>query len=209
MLTTMDPACLSRLRLELEEAKVEIQDSHEARLAREEEKMVKVIKEAPGAFYGYAQKFSKLPAQVGPLELADGSLTTDESLMAEALRVQYDSVFLEPRVPLTEDYIGEIFPQEDPQVPTDLNSRLSHISFTSEGVQAALAALSNSAAPGPDGIPTRCLKLGGPFMVQALLDIYQSSMDSGVVDQTMKVALISPIWKGGIGHSQCPIAQWP
>ena len=155
--------------------------------------MIARIKDDPASFYGYARKFTKLPSQVGPLQVEGGNHTNDDEAMAEILRKHYDSMFSVPTEQITPDSINELFQLEEESSDTSL----THINFSEENVKAAVASLSNSAAPGPDGVPTLCYKRGGHIVTRALQSIFQESMDTGQVDSSMKKAFITPIWKGG------------
>ena len=71
------------------------------------------------------------------------------------------------------------------------------LQITGEMIKKALSALSNKAAPGPDGVVTGCYKQGGPLILAACLDIFSSSLSEGALPQGLRDAFITPIWKGG------------
>ncbi len=121
----------------------------------------------------------------------DSRMKEEEGAMADILSTQYSSVFSTPREEVTPAFLEATF-QEKPQVTRPL---LDSVTFSEEGVGAAIRSLSNSAAPGPDGIPMLCFKWGGHLVLKALVNIFQVSMDTHQVDQTMRRAFISPIWK--------------
>jgi hypothetical protein len=155
--------------------------------------VTKDIKQNPAAFYKYAAKFSKAPCRVGPLLDHSGKHTGDESSMANILGTHYSTMYSVPKSSLTEELIESTFVTDpDCQSPT-----LTDISFNPVSVREALGALSSSAAPGPDGIPSVCLKRGGELVISALVDIFTTSMEDGEVDESMRRAFISPIYKGG------------
>ncbi len=155
--------------------------------------MVDEISTNPAAFYKYASSFAKSPAQVGPLKASGDGHTSDQGEMAEILSAHYSSVFSTPRTPLSGDLIESIF-TEDPHSQAPV---LKSVTLTLDSVTKAIAALSNSASPGPDGITTMAIKMGGSLVAEALLDIFTLSLDFSQVDQSMKTAFITPIWKGG------------
>jgi hypothetical protein len=250
LLRTESWEALQRLRGELEEVELAIQESHGDRRAQEETKAIQKINVDPGSFYDYAKKFSRTHSQVGPLQKKDGEHTLEEVEMSELLKEQYSSVFSIPRVPLTEENISEMFPDPhmtvldsdapgsdapDSDAPvsdapvsdapdrdapgnvvsgvlgpnSNSNETIETIIFSETDVCEAVGRLSNTAAPGPDGVPTLCLKMGGKLIITALLSIYQESMDKAMVDESMKTAFITPIWKGGTRPSRPPTDLWP
>jgi hypothetical protein len=193
LLRTKCPTALLRMREELIRIESVIESSHTAVRLKAEVKVTNDIKQNPAAFFKYASKFCKAPCKVGPLLDLSGKHTCEESSMADILGKHYSTMYSEPRHSLTEELIESTFVTDpDSQSPT-----LTDISFNPVSVREALGALSNSAAPGPDGIPSLCLKRGGQLVISALVDIFTMSMEEGVVDESMRRAFISPIYKGG------------
>lgn len=161
------------------------------------------IKSDPAVFYKLAKKLSSTKSQVGLLVDAQGEIISEDGKVAETLSTHYMTVFSVPRQETMKEVISRIFQEEEnPAEPT-----LTHIRFTRDMVEGAVMALSNSAAPGPDGVPTQCLKNRGDLMTKALLTIFQESLDSSLVDNTMKKAHITPIWKGW--HKTLPVSYRP
>ena len=64
-------------------------------------------------------------------------------------------------------------------------------------VEDAINLLSNQAAPGPDGIPTICLKQAKGPISRMLNSIFQKSYAYSDVPDDLKLAFITPIHKGG------------
>jgi hypothetical protein len=156
LLRTKCSVALNKLRDELGTIEAEIEASHTKARIKAETKVTKEIKSNPGAFYKYAAKFSKAPCKVGPLRDRSDNHTGDEAAMADILGSHYSTMYSVPRTPLTEELIETTFIMDpDSQSPT-----LTEISFNRVFVADALSALSNSAAPGPDGVPSLCLKRG-------------------------------------------------
>ena len=76
-------------------------------------------------------------------------------------------------------------------------STLSHISITLDEVSTNLRTLKESSAPGPDGLPPSLLKNGGPDLPLLLLNLFQHSLNDGVVPTQWKYSIVTPRWKCG------------
>ena len=74
---------------------------------------------------------------------------------------------------------------------------LENVSFTYQHIQDALDALPNEASPGPDGVPGCVLKKAKVPVSLMLYNIFNSSMDTGVLPEMLKLAFITPVHKGG------------
>ena len=172
-----------------------LKSSYEHRASKLETAALLRMKSDPKYFYKFASKKSKLRARIGPLLTREGGITGDPGLMAQLLADQYCSVFSVPREEVNSAFTAEVFPQE---LTSSLDSpSLSTVLFSRDKIAVAVSSLSSSASPGPDGVFIDCLKWGGDFVLDALTDIFTDSMELGSVDQSMKQAFVTPIWKGG------------
>ena len=185
VLSASTPEDTATARGELFHIESVLRDSYENRNKKLEEDAVSRMATDPAFFYQFAKRNQKTRAKIGPLVSANGSHTSDPVEMAEILSNQYSSVFSVPREEVNEAFISGLFPHE---APVD-SSSLTSVLFSESNI----AALSSAASPGPVGVSTNCYKWGGDFMVKALRDIFQSSMDTGHIDPEMKWAHISPI----------------
>ena len=70
------------------------------------------------------------------------------------------------------------------------------VSVSEDDIKKALGKLSNNSALGPDGIPVPCLKNGGQFLLDALKDLTRTSIDECRLPDILKMAWVTPIWKG-------------
>ena len=81
----------------------------------------------------------------------------------------------------------------------------SHLWSCKEGCQGTMMRVS----PGPNAVPTFYYIYGGEHLINYLVAMFKISVQEGHVPETMKHALISPVFKGG-DNSQascyCPIA---
>jgi ribonuclease P/MRP protein subunit RPP40 len=193
LLKTKSVDSVLSIKKELEDIESLIIESHTVKRKKDEAKVTAVLKDDPAAFYKYAARFSKSSSKIGPLKLGEDSHTSDESTMAEVLSNQYKSVFSVPQTILTEELIEDTFEVD----PLCQEPQLTSITFNNENVEKALSSLSGSASPGPDGITALCLKRGGSLVVSALIDVFQTSLNTSNVDSSMRSAFITPIWKGG------------
>ena len=178
---------------ELEDVELRIKESLDRKTYRKEKEAEERMVTDPKFFFSFTKRKSTPPAQVGPLITPEGTHTTDQTEMAELLSAQYTSVFSTPRVP----NMGQVEEGEEVEEVEGDESSLSHLTFSRETINKVISSLSPSAAPGPDGIPPLCYKKGGELVTSALQDIFQASMDTGTVANSMKKAFITPIWKGG------------
>ena len=47
------------------------------------------------------------------------------------------------------------------------------------------------------GVPSRCVKLSCPFISEALTNIFNHSLEQGIVPDILKISKITPVDKGG------------
>ena len=85
----------------------------------------------------------------------------------------------------------EHIPNEDSMEPT-----LPNLHFTFHDVIEAIDNLSANASPGPDYFPAIFLKKGKFTLCHPLLEIFQSSLDSGEIPDILRCPYITPIFKG-------------
>ena len=74
---------------------------------------------------------------------------------------------------------------------------MSNVKINIEIVRKQLSTLSNNPAIVPDGVPVPCLKNGGKFVIDAVIDITRSPIDESKLMAILKLAQVSPMWKGG------------
>ena len=113
--------------------------------------------------------------------------------MAEILNEQYSSIFSTPSTDLKKEDLNDFFAIPEEQ---DLDEILHTINFTKQGVQEVLAEMSETSAPGPDGLPVGCLKQGGQGLAEFLAKFMNQSMTEADVPLLLRLMMISPIYKG-------------
>ena len=142
-------------------------------------------------FYTYVKAKRTEAASVYPLKV-DGQLVTDPKGQAEALNKQFQSVF-NPSSPCTpEDFESRTGLSLHPGGPTCPN-----ITVAEEGVKKLLRNLKTRKAPGPDGISPRVLRELADELAPCLTLLFQSSLNTGIVQQDWRTAHVTPIFKKG------------
>ena len=158
--------------------------------------MIERIKEDPSNFYRYARKRSRINSGIGPLK-KDNLIISDEKKMSQILMEQYREVCSTPFENICDkNFQDEIIVKLDNEKPT-----MCDVSVSEDDIKKALGKLSNNSALGPDGIPVPCLKNGGQFILDALKDLTRTSIDECRLPDILKMAWVTPIWKGGQGGS--------
>ena len=126
---------------------------------------------------------------MGPLQTETGECIIGDKEMAEQLNT----------------YFGSVFTKEDTnQMPEMLeNARFSareelrQINISREMVLGKLMGLKADKSPWPDNLHPRVLKEVALEIVDALVVIFQDSIDSGTVSADWRVANVTPIFKKG------------
>ena len=72
---------------------------------------------------------------------------------------------------------------------------MPEFTITPPGVEKLLRELKVNKAEGPDGIPSRLLKILAPQITPGLSFIFDSSLHSGILPQDWKSAIVTPIHK--------------
>ena len=178
---------------EIEKIEKELKEHYEKRRNKQENDAIKKIKKNPRAFYSYAKRFSKVHSGVGPFYDEDGELVNDDFKLAEILRKQYENVFSKPAPEMVAT--ADLFNVTEEDF-TD-QSILTGIFFDRTDILEAIDNLSNYAAAGPDGFPAVLLKMCKYELVEPLEIIYKESLETGIIPNGWKKALIFPIHKGG------------
>ena len=119
---------------------------------------------------------------IGPLEDEKGDVITGNEKMAEALNRYFVSAYI------VEDT------NNMPKKAT-AGENLETIIITKEVVLGKLMGLKVDKSPGPDGMRPRVLKEMAGEIANALVVIYQNSLDSGVVPADWKTANVTPQFK--------------
>ena len=177
------------MRTKIEQFEKQISRSHLDEMHREEEKAIGAIKENNKYFFKYANDRSTIRTDIGPLKRGD-DLVSDPLVMTEILREQYESVF---SVPLP---VAELDPEIDENRNGD-QPELRDITLTPMDFIEAAKGLRMNSAPGQDGIPAILIKKTIHVIAEPLAVLWNESLASGVVPESLKIGKITPIYKGG------------
>ncbi len=136
-------------------------------------------------FYAYIQQRRTVRSGVAPLKGAHGPVAVTDADKATALQAQFSSVF-------TRD--NGILPQFADQM-SRTNIEYFHISF--EDVRKVLCKTPLNYGCTPDGIPCAVLRLLSFELAEPLRIIFTASLQTGVLPECWKTAVVTPIFKKG------------
>ena len=143
------------------------------------------IVDKPKVFWNYIKNLRKDENGVADLKYND-ALVSDSTQKAEILNRQFASVFTVEKPGNLPDRLEIV-----------LSTILSRLEISNDGVLKQLKDLDSSKAQGPDAIPPWFLKLAAIDIAPYLTDIFQTSVDSGIVPDIWKQANIAPVFKKG------------
>ena len=168
MMVTQDPECFCKYKNELRVLELEISASHNTRITKTESSMIEKMEKNPSLFYSYVRSFGKDTGKIGPLVTEEDGIITDDFGVAELLRKQYESVFSKPCTNINREQLDDFIhtteeglDDHESNTHEKLDLALKDVQIGVSEVSKAVNALSAKAAPGPDGIPTLCYKMGG------------------------------------------------
>ena len=182
------------LKKEYEILEQRIKTSKESKRLKEEQYVIEEIKKDPKVFYRYARKKSVIRSKIGPF-LIDKKTVREEKEMVDILSRQYENICSEPRENINSTEFYE-FLCDNSDIDNTCQPRMCNILVSYEDTKKVISKLSNGAAMGPDGLPVHVFKYGGDFIINAVMDITQSSISTGDIPQSMRLGWITPLWKG-------------
>ena len=142
------------------------------------------LKTNPKLFHSYLRHRRVGRPSVGPLKMADGSITDDPALMAERFAESFLRVFTD-NVPL------------NPAPNQVSDASLSDIIVTPEDVDKEIKTLDVNSCPGADGIHPRFLARCSSAVSLPLSIIFNSSLSEGSLPSEWLASQIAPIFKKG------------
>ena len=107
-------------------------------------------------------------------------------------------------------YFCSIFTRENSSNLTQLRnlvqaswstSSIDEVVISEDAVFEVLCKIDPSKACGPDDIPGRLLKEGAPWLAEPLTQLYNLSLQSGVLPRDWRRANVTPVFKKGDKHS--------
>ena len=142
------------------------------------------ITDKPKSFWTFISKLRQDNQGIGDLHVG-GSIVSDDSLKAEALNEQFNSVYTdEGNIPL-------------PKLGESPYGEIHKLHISNSGVLDQLNKLNPSKAQGPDGIPPWFLNTYAAQLAPILQNIFQLSVDSSQVPEAWKNANVTAIYKKG------------
>ncbi len=139
-------------------------------------------------FWNFVKKKRKDCCNIAPMR-REGVLISDSTGKANTLNKQYSSVFSAADKTST------------PIIPPTNYKPIPNITIEPEGVKKMLNSLKANKAAGPDRISPRLLKELAEQLYMPLTILYQNSIDTGIVPDQWKTALVTPIYKKGDKHN--------
>ena len=154
-----------------------------------ETKLVSKCKSQPKTLYSYINNQKACRDHIRAISNTDGTLTTNESEIANILNEQFCRVFNE-RSPNTATLLGTIHLKQPNIVNVDYT-------FSVSNVAKALNQLDTRKSIGPDGVHPIVLKNCASEFSKHLSHIFCQSFKHGMVPTKWKQANITPIFKKG------------
>ena len=152
---------------------------HEINIANES-------KTNPKKFYRYINNRKHIKSGIGPLLNEAGETITDDKKMATTLNNYFSTVFTtnNNKSNKTEDIIKT-------------RHSIPNLHVTEKQVLKKLEKMKINKSPGPDNFYPRILKNIKEQIARPLTDIFNSSLQQGIVPQDWKQANVTPIFKKG------------
>ena len=151
--------------------------------AHRKEREERILKSASiQQFYAYVRGHLNPATQLGHIRTADGCLSTNDREKAEAFS----------------NYFNIMFTADDDNCPAFASRTTANMNlplFKTDEIRAALLASKSSSSCGPDGCPTKILKLF-PELSLPLTDVFNMSLKQKRIPLVWKQANVIPIFKG-------------
>ncbi|NEQ69831.1 MAG: hypothetical protein F6K21_30935 [Symploca sp. SIO2D2] len=153
-----------------------------------EQSVADQVKINPKFFFSYVNSKKTASPSVGPLKNENNEIINNTSEMADILNKFFVSVFTEEdqrEIPTPDSIFNN---NKDPLV----SGRI-----TREEVLTALDSMNKNSSPGPDGVHPHVLDKIKKDIVAPLTDIFNKTLETGIVPSDWKIANITPIFKKG------------
>ena len=154
-----------------------------------EQKLAGNIKNDSKSFYAYVRSKQKVQDKVGPLENNSENIISDGFQMAEILNEYFSSVFT------TEDINS--LPVPLTKFEGNKSEHLGQLFVTPEMIAKKIKKMKDNKSPGVDGIPPKLLKEIVDQIGTPLANLFNLSLEEGIVPSEWKEANITPLFKKG------------
>ena len=155
-----------------------------------EEKLANNIKKDSKSFYSYVKSKQRTKGGVGPLISQAGETVLDDKIAANMMNEYFASVFT------VEDISNIPEPTKLFESMSEI-SKLKSIEITEEDVKNKLDKLKVGKSPGPDEIHPKFLYELRNELVRPLTKLFTLSLNSGIIPQEWKDAVVTPLFKKG------------
>jgi len=186
-----DSPKIEKLKQVLVDIELEIRDSIQGRLKKNEEELIDQIDVNSKVFYAVANSKRTTKQRVGPLEDPENNnaLTNDILRMLEIFANQYVKVFSDPNTNVPDPEAEE----------TDIEGAnfLVDIIFSPKDIEEAINELQTDAAAGPDDFPAMVLKKCKECLSEPLHKLWRISLDTGTIPKSLLTQKIIPVFKKG------------
>ena len=149
---------------------------------------------ASKSFYAYVRSKHKVRDKVGPLENNSRNIISDGFQMAEVLNEYFSSVFT------TEDISSRPVPFT--KFGSSNSEHLGQLFVTPEMIAKKTKKMKYNISPGVDGIPPKLLKENVEQISTPLANLFNLSLEEGIVPSKWKEANITPCLRRDRGTSQ-------
>ena len=154
-----------------------------------EQKLAGNIKNDSKSFYAYVRSKQKVRDKFGPLENNSENIISDGFQMAEVLNEYFSSVF-------TTEYISSL-PVPLTKFEGNKSEHLGQLIVTPEMIAKKIKKMKDNKSPGVDGIPPKLLKVIVDQISTPLANLFNLSLEEGIVPSEWKEANITPLFKKG------------
>ena len=148
-------------------------------------RLAQKVRQQPKRYYSYAQSKKNLRDKVGALVLDGNQIAIDDQSKATALGNYFKSVHRLDS--------GSANPSTTNPLPAEINDLV----ITAGELLKILEGLDKSKAPGPDGIHPAIVRPLAHIIVGPLVELFQASLEEGVLPVDWKTAVVVAIHKGG------------
>lgn len=144
-------------------------------------------KSDPKSFYRYVNNKKEIRSGIGPLTDDSGNIMTDSQDIANTLNSYFASVFNSNSTDTA----------EIPNTNENILHKLPDFDISRDEVLKALQTLKSNKSPGPDHIFPKLLKEISDEISSPLTQLFNMSLQNGVVPRDWKMANVTPIFKKG------------
>ena len=152
-----------------------------------EHKLEHNIKSDSKSFYAYVRSKQNVRDTVGPMEDNAGNIITQGFVMAEELNMHFSSVF-------TQEDTSSL-PVPETKFKASEGERLGQLVVTPEVVASKINNMKENESQGVDGISPKILKETVEQMSTPLAQVFNMSLQKGIVHISWKEANIIPLFK--------------